>query len=676
MIFTPQSNFPTKPTLKILTNFDLPKERPIVADNVSGQQATNSLAVVIPKQTSRNIAYFFVSPVAAKKFLFAPTMDRSLNWTGHSNGNQNLWEIIMTHSTRSDKDLDEIMATVAIGQNFRAQWGKKTVYKIEGYDVNSSGLDSFPLKTYRNYLNYFTSRYKAVINHPFQFMVYAYDKSQNASDDQPPKRVMLFPELLIPAEKEPTAVLVKEVSYSDQMEKFYTTKKLVKAMKKHSFHFDVSKTESEDTNTKIEFEFSESLRGIRFNPPKLKTAADGFIYPNPNNGSFNTTYQIFEGPQLINWAIVYDRTFEDSSVTASKNLYYQVIQDLRKMGTHHKIRVDFPCVTYCMKKKMTAQELHEKLRKTGRGKDLSLILFLVHRKLGDEIYIPFKAHFNGEGIATQVWSSYHQKNSFSVITKILSQMLAKTGGSVWKVENPLAPEELGSNSLIVGLGIKSVNSGCLISLNCNIDKHMSLFYSNIKYVKHSEMGDLDAKIAECITEAVFKFDRSRSFPTNLIVFQDTSFGILNVKKFDSKITAIKTDIEEKIGIGLKVAFIIVDRVFDEELIETVCHNYSRPINGLVIRNDFVNKDHFDFYLGIERGTNDEPKITHFNVVFNETDFESELIKLAYYQSFYYFNHEGVVEIPAVLKNAKRQANFCKKTKAFPDSNLREKLYFL
>jgi len=676
MIFTPQSHFPTKPTLKRLPISDSAKKQPVAADKEPKGQSDYDRAVVLHGHASGGLTYFFVSPVATKSFIFPPAMDRLVNFKARPEEVQNLWDTILAHTAQSGKDLEEIMAAVAIGKHFKALWGKHTVYKVEGFDVNSSALDSFPLKTYKNYLCYFKDRYKAQINHPFQFMVYAFDRNPNAPEDQQPKRVMLLPELLVQVEKEPTAPLAKETSYSDQMEKFYTTKKLVKTMKKHSIHFDLSKTESEESNTKIEFELTESLRGIRFNPPKLKTAGEGFIYPNPNNGSFSTASYMFEGPQLSNWAIVYDRSFEDSSLPATRNLYYQAIQDLQKMGSQHRIKVDFPSVTYCMKKKLSAQELHEKLKKTGRGQDLSLILFLVHRKLGDEIYAPYKLHFNETGIATQVWSSYHQKNTYSIVTKILAQMVTKTGGSIWKVENPLAPEELGSNSLIVGLSLKSVNSGCLVSLNCNIDKKMSLFYSNVKYVKHSEMGDLNAKVAECVSEALFKFDRSRSFPSNLIVFQDTSFGLMNLKNFESKIVAIKTDIEEKIGTELKVAFIIVDRVFDEELIETVCHNYTRPINGLVIRNDFVNKDHFDFYLGIEKSPREDPKITHFNVVFNETDFESELVKLAYYQSFYYFNYEGVVEVPAVLKNATRQANFCKKTKAFPHSSLREKLYFL
>lgn len=113
-------------------------------------------------------------------------------------------------------------------------------------------------------------------------------------------------------------------------------------------------------------------------------------------------------------------------------------------------------MTVCLRQFANAEKAVQEIVECLSDKAPTFILFLVHRKNAQNVYLPIKRKFNAGGIPTQFWVSYHEKNSYSILSKILTQILAKNGRCVWKVESPIEGPAFGNNTQIIGVSKTSV----------------------------------------------------------------------------------------------------------------------------------------------------------------------------------------------------------------------------
>ena len=78
-------------------------------------------------------------------------------------------------------------------------------------------------------------------------------------------------------------------------------------------------------------------------------------------------------------------------------------------------------------------------------------------------------------------------------------------------------------------------------------------------------------------------------------------------------------------------------------------------SGTVVARDVVS-NYFDFFLVAQEVTMGTATPTHYNVIFNSTDFSEDMFyDFTYRQCYNYYNWSGAIRVPAVLMYAHKSA---------------------
>ena len=100
--------------------------------------------------------------------------------------------------------------------------------------------------------------------------------------------------------------------------------------------------------------------------------------------------------------------------------------------------------------------------------------------------------------------------------------------------------------------------------------------------------------------------------------------------------------------------------------------YFNPDSGLLIMNDLVEKDQFEFYIQPQVVNSGCATPTSFQVAYGNLNLADELPKITYDLCYMYSNWKGPVRVPAPLKYAEKLA----KTVANLNEKSKNNLYHL
>jgi aubergine-like protein len=104
--------------------------------------------------------------------------------------------------------------------------------------------------------------------------------------------------------------------------------------------------------------------------------------------------------------------------------------------------------------------------------------------------------------------------------------------------------------------------------------------------------------------------------------------------------------------------IIVQKRISERFFSKSQRGLNNPSAGTVVCEDTVSEKYWDFYLVAQKVTQGSCTPSKYTVLYNNTDLEEkDIIELTFGQCANYYNWQGTIKIPAVVKYADLLAYF-------------------
>lgn len=303
-----------------------------------------------------------------------------------------------------------------------------------------------------------------------------------------------------------------------------------------------------------------------------------------------------------------------------------------------------------------------------------------------DFYQPLKKHsLEISGYPMQVvLENTIKKKSMSIASNILLQMNSKLGGSLFKTEMPSQIKQ--KNLIIFGIDIScnKRSNKFNIAMCATINPDFTKFTFKKEITKLEDDLNLNntvcVNISNFIAEAVQEFYKlNKTFPGGVLIYrQGVSKEQINclkneVKSIEDLLTGksynkITKEIFKNNPIPYN--YILVNKKVNLKFFEKEDNfgqkKYFNPDSGLLILNDLVERDIFEFYIQPQMVNSGCATPTSFQVAFGDLNISDELPKITYDLCYMYSNWKGPVRVPAPLKYAeklaKTEANLCEKSK--------------
>lgn len=309
-----------------------------------------------------------------------------------------------------------------------------------------------------------------------------------------------------------------------------------------------------------------------------------------------------------------------------------------------------------------------------------------------DFYAPLKKHsLEISGYPMQVvLENTINKKSMSVVSNILLQINSKIGGSLLRIDLPKNIKE--KNLIVFGIDISCIKrtSTLNVAMCATINPDFTKYTSKKESIKLDNNQNLNNtlcfNISNFITEAIQEyFKLNKYLPGGVIIYrQGVSKEQINCIK--SEVQSIEDLLSGKnqtkksneifLNNPIDYNYILVNKKVNMKFFEKENNfgqgKYFNPDSGLLIFNDLVERDSFEFYIQPQCVNSGCATPTCFQVAFGNMDIANELPKITYDLCYMYSNWKGPVRVPAPLKYAEKLA----KTEANLNEKSKNKLYHL
>lgn len=550
----------------------------------------------------------------------------------------------LRHNDISLNDIDRVKE-YCIGMLVMASYGNNRMYRIDDVDFETTAGDPFPGNEYRDYEDYYVKRYKTPeFMYKDKFLLV--NKSRRIEIDANGEEVTRFETIrLVPELMFPTGL-------TDEMRKDY---KVMRDIGQHTIlhpdkRFPLIDKFTKETNREIssnkDFNFiidrkSNKVKGYMIKPPAIRT---GLRCSTPKQDRIIVDKAI-KIKTLTDWIIIYDLGTERNV----KN----VVSHLQKAGQRFDFKISNPVKSILMPRHASENDIKQMIS-SAKCPNLDFVFFLVGKDSVRNGYRRAKRYLQRKGIASQFLTSYNPHKDDAKPSKflnIVSQMIVKTGGSVWEIELDIP------GTIVAGADVYHGPKGqSVASLVTQWGRNFSEFYSVPKIQKKGVeiMHNMSSMVLDSIKE--YKH-RTKRLPKNFIFFRDgVGEGQLEaVIKYEIK--KIKQKLEDSYKEEApKLLFVVVTKRISDRFVVDNGGRLDNPDGGIVVLDDVVKPDKANFYLIAQRVNQGTATPTHYEVIYNDTAFKlEELIDIAYKFTFGYSNWMGPVKVPAPVQYAHKQA---------------------
>lgn len=346
--------------------------------------------------------------------------------------------------------------------------------------------------------------------------------------------------------------------------------------------------------------------------------------------------------------------------------------------------------------KMNTEDIDEwinVIKEKYKTKAYNMVLILLDDYLELEgFYSPLKRNSIEElGYPMQVILTQSlQRNAMSVVTGILLQCNSKIGGSLFRIEIPQEIKE--KDLMIIGIDISVIKgqNKLNVAMCATINKEFTEYRLDKKSIDILENNAfnsmLSLNISGFVEEAVAEyFKKNKCFPKGIIFYRQgvskeqkvhLNQEVLQIENLLSgKNPALSTNDIFKNN-PIPYYYVLVNKKTSLKFFQKEqnygSNIYSNPDSGLLIVNDLVEKDIFEFYIQPQKVNQGTATPTNFHVAYGNLNIPSYIPKITYDLCYMYSNWRGPVRVPAPLKNAEKLA----KTEHNLHINSKNKLYHL
>lgn len=589
----------------------------------------------------------------------------------------NLWEEFLFLRDQG-RSADQIIESNVIGRNFILMHANHRTIRVDRVDRKMRITDAFPNKKFKNFIDYFQTKYSFKLTDKNQFFCVQVEKNyhfpasvspglikRNRNGRQYVEQENVYPSELL----RPTGMLDEQRKDFRAMQQFAKFTKLFPDQRMERIEDFVNDFNAVDPKAKnrtnaraidlgadiqmvIEKE-ANLVNGTIFPFPAIKSG-EGSMKPNPKNGNYVMKNRIFtKGFQLRNYAVVYDR-FQERNVD-------KVVKMLKKCSTAYGIKVHSPSVEFQVdNRNVDPERLLQKI--LDEDDRVDMVLFVVGNR--NRIYDSVKAYFTRQDMRTQFFTNIGHKTNLSVYSKVLLQQVAKLNGVLWQIESSFDDKK--QLNCLMGIDIVHSRGGLVVSLVSTTDKGLSQHYSVVDRVGKSTKKDtrllVADKIAELFAKAQDNFRHANDrFPDNVIVYRigsGNSIGLDEDLRYEAALCQAQID---KLAVSVtrsKLVYFAVARQITERIFERNRNQIRNPKGGLIVSEGIVRKGRYEFFMVAQNVNQGSATPTKYTCVFNSSELShDELSKTTYYQTFNYANWQGPVKVPGVAMYALKCSQF-------------------
>jgi aubergine-like protein len=362
------------------------------------------------------------------------------------------------------------------------------------------------------------------------------------------------------------------------------------------------------------------------------------------NGSFSISTKIFHSKPINSWAVF--MTEEDS-----KNrdlLIKMVLSKAGQIGLHMGRAYQ---VTYHPR---DLKNLISQLPTTRETPEIILVV-ISNNDVHGYNHIKEACALNS-GIPTQCIRANkiaNPKRVDSIMMKLVLQMAAKTGSTLWKMAQN--PPGIPRKTMVVGIDVfhdtalgSNNRSRSVLGFVASTDPGFTSYFNTIRI--HDCVGqELAGFVGDCLREALLAFHKETNFkflPEAIIVYRD---GV-----GDSQIEAAKLTEVENIkstfrlfnNFDPKLVYVLVNKRTNTKLFIRENNEIRNPQCGTLV-NSVIVPDDQSFYLISHNATQGVASPTLYRIISNEKGIDLiSIARLAFDLCYMYPNWTGGIKIPA------------------------------
>jgi len=268
-----------------------------------------------------------------------------------------------------------------------------------------------------------------------------------------------------------------------------------------------------------------------------------------------------------------------------------------------------------------------------------------------------------------------QKNTMSVITKIMFQINCKLGGQLWRVDIPLP------KTMVVGIDVchdttKGRRSVC--GFTASLNETFTRYYSRVTF-QEARQEVIDG-LKVCMDGALAKYWKiNNALPDRIIVYRDgVGDGMLQavmdheIPQYYNAFRAVNENYNPRLAV------VVVKKRIHTRLFAKGQGDLANPPPGTVCDAGCTHRGWYDFFLVAQNVREGTVTPTHYHVIVDDTGLRPDLMQtLTFKMCHLYYNWPGTIRVPAPCQYAHKIAFLVGQSIHMdPAEDLREKLYFL
>ncbi|MCQ2817281.1 MAG: hypothetical protein MJ252_08460 [archaeon] len=357
---------------------------------------------------------------------------------------------------------------------------------------------------------------------------------------------------------------------------------------------------------------------------------------------------------------------DGQSYNDAKQMLTTLMRSSRNLG----VRIEEPEIRSLGGKFNSVDKFMELLRKEDfTGKKL---VFFVFSRRNKNLYGEAKKYLICDlGIPSQVVCNDNKGQNMSYYSNVLNQMVVKCGGQLFKIDmDSKFNENKFENSPIMIMAVDSSRAGvgrAKFVFTSSYDMHYSKFYTQTLLCDQNT-EDKQSIIRQGVTNALVYFqNKTGKLPKIVLVYRNGGNEKQKILLYEQELPQFK----EILGVGCQstydpnysaqLCFVCVNNRTDMIFIEKKGDKFNNPANGTVIDQSVTNPDFYEFYMQPQFVNQGIAHPIHFHVIFDTTGIPIEVLEnITYKQTYYYWNWNGPIKVPAVLKFAEKETEFYSK----------------
>ena len=388
-----------------------------------------------------------------------------------------------------------------------------------------------------------------------------------------------------------------------------------------------------------------------------------------------------------------------------KNYINKIINSLIKASKNIQVLIEEP--------KIESFNIRNGKQLIEEMKNLNLkkykLLFFILGKYTKNYYTNIKQYcIQKLGIPSQVFSTENiDKKNLSVYSNVIAQMVVKTGGELYEINNIVPNDKV---TMAIGINCKKIKDNeFLYCLTSTYNKQLSKFLT-VQIKSSDKRYALSVLLRKALEN--FRTKGAPRYPDFIFIYREGGNEGDKIKILNTEIPIIKeilnvknnnnnnnnnndnNNIENNNNNEIDINDLCFDKNYSPKFFymcvnkKTISKffemydnkNLNNPTSGMTIDSGVTSSDRYEFFIQPQKVNQGTASPVEFTCLFDNTNLPIETVeKLTYNFTYYYWNWSGPVRLPSILKFTETYLNFYNKylpSDPIINDNLINKPYYI